>query len=120
MAIPSGRTWAPGEIPTAAQFNTDIRDAVNYWKSPARVQVKNTAGNLTVGLASWILITWGAEDTDTDAFHSTGVNTSRLVVPAGLGGLYYWFITTRWENHNDQVGARGVQVRTNSAGSTAS
>jgi hypothetical protein len=119
MAIPSGRTWAPGEIPTAAQLNTDIRDAVNFFKTPPRVQVRNST-NLSVGLATWVLVAMNAEDTDTDAFHTTGGSNSRLTVPAGCAGYYYWFITTRWENHTDQVGARGVQVRKNSAGSAAS
>lgn len=33
-------------------------------------------------------ILWDAEDYDTDGFHSTSSNTSRLTVPAGKGGLY--------------------------------
>lgn len=115
----TGRTWAPGETPTAAQFNTDIRDAVNFFKAPPRVQVKNST-NLTVGLATWVQVTWDGEDTDTDGFHTTGGSNSRLTVPTGLGGYYYWFITTWWQHHADQTGARGVQVRKNSAGSAAS
>jgi hypothetical protein len=33
-------------------------------------------------------ILWDAESYDTDGFHSTSSNTSRLTVPAGKGGLY--------------------------------
>lgn len=33
-------------------------------------------------------ILWDTEDYDTDGFHSTSVNTSRLTVPADKGGLY--------------------------------
>ena len=33
-------------------------------------------------------ITFTTEDFDTDAFHSTSSNTSRITIPAGLGGKY--------------------------------
>lgn len=33
-------------------------------------------------------ITFNTEDFDTDAFHSTTSNTSRITIPAGLGGKY--------------------------------
>lgn len=46
------------------------------------------AGTQVVGAASLTAITLGAEEFDTDGFHSTSVNTSRMTVPAGLGGKY--------------------------------
>jgi len=33
-------------------------------------------------------LTLNSEDFDTDGFHSTSVNTSRMTIPAGLGGKY--------------------------------
>jgi hypothetical protein len=33
-------------------------------------------------------ITFNTEDFDTDAFHDTSTNTSRITIPAGLGGKY--------------------------------
>ena len=34
------------------------------------------------------VITFGSEEFDTDAFHSTSTNTSRITIPAGKGGKY--------------------------------
>ena len=34
------------------------------------------------------LVAFATEDFDTDAFHSTSSNTSRITIPAGLGGKY--------------------------------
>lgn len=33
-------------------------------------------------------ITFDTEDTDTDGYHSTSSNTSRITIPTGFGGLY--------------------------------
>lgn len=38
--------------------------------------------------ATQTAITFNAEDFDTDGFHSTSTNTSRITIPAGLGGKY--------------------------------
>lgn len=118
MAIPSGRTWAPGDIPTATHLNTDVRDAVNFFKTPPRITARNTT-NLSVPLATWTRLAFDTDVTDTDGFHDPVTNNSRLIVPSGFAGYYYWFITVRWEFHNDFVGARGVQVRKNSGGSVS-
>jgi hypothetical protein len=34
------------------------------------------------------LITWNQEEFDTDAYHSTSSNTSRITIPAGKAGKY--------------------------------
>jgi hypothetical protein len=41
-------------------------------------------------------ITWDTESADTDAIHSTVTNTSRLTVPAGMGGLWGIGYTLEW------------------------
>ena len=40
-----------------------------------------------------VAITFNAETFDTDAFHSTSSNTSRITIPAGLGGYYRFYFT---------------------------
>ncbi len=35
MAYTTPRTWVPGEIPTAAQFNTHIRDNQSFFSTHA-------------------------------------------------------------------------------------
>lgn len=42
----------------------------------------------SINSATWTAVTFDAEDFDTDAFHSTSTNTSRITVPSGLGGKY--------------------------------
>lgn len=46
------------------------------------------AGAQTVATATPTTLTFDTEDYDTSAFHSTSSNTSRLTIPAGLGGYY--------------------------------
>lgn len=41
-----------------------------------------------VSTSTWTSITFDGEDFDTDAFHSTSTNTSRITIPTGLGGKY--------------------------------
>ena len=41
---------------------------------------------------------FNSENYDTDAFHSTTVNNSRITIPAGKGGYYKVTFTVRWNN----------------------
>lgn len=57
-----------------------------------RVSVGKTAAQ-NIGVSTDTVITWPDEDYDTDTIHSTSVNTGRLTIPAGMGGLWnvgYW------------------------------
>lgn len=40
-----------------------------------------------------VAITFNAETFDTDSFHSTSTNTSRITIPTGLGGYYEFYFT---------------------------
>jgi len=42
----------------------------------------------TINNATYTAITFNSENFDTDAFHSTSSNTSRITIPAGKGGYY--------------------------------
>lgn len=42
----------------------------------------------TIANNSLTAVTWETENWDTNSFHSTSTNTSRITIPAGLGGLY--------------------------------
>jgi hypothetical protein len=108
--VPAPRTWAPGETPTATHFNTDIRDAVNFYKGPPHVQVSNST-DPDIVLETWTGLNWNTEDVDTDGMHEGVSHPSRLT--ATTAGFYQIFITVRWEWHADLVGARGVQLLTN-------
>jgi hypothetical protein len=51
------------------------------------VSVYNSAAQ-TISNATFTTVTFNSEWFDTDAFHSTSTNTSRLTVPAGFAGYY--------------------------------
>ena len=51
-------------------------------------KVYNSSALQTIGTSSWTAMTFDTEVWDTDSIHSTVSNTSRLTVPAGLGGKW--------------------------------
>ena len=62
------------------------------WAAPGAAsfvgcKVKMTA-DLAVANNTDVTVTFGAEEFDTDGFHSTSSNTSRITIPAGKGGKY--------------------------------
>lgn len=91
--VPVSRTWVAGEIVTAAHFNTNIRDVLNWLLAPAICKVRQTAAQtLTTGVAAAIVM--DAEDVDSTGMHSTVTNPSRLtaVYPGQYmhgGGISY-------------------------------
>lgn len=42
------------------------------------------------------VVTWDAENFDTDAFHDNTTNNSRITIPTGLGGKYLFTCTQTW------------------------
>jgi hypothetical protein len=54
----------------------------------AGASVGNASGNQTIANNTWTAITWATEDFDTDGYHSTSTNTSRITVPSGKAGKY--------------------------------
>jgi hypothetical protein len=45
-------------------------------------------------------ITWNSEDIDTNGFHSTSTNTSRITVPTGYAGKYLVGAVLNWDQSN--------------------
>jgi hypothetical protein len=58
-------------------------------------------------------ITWNSEEFDTDGFHSTSTNTSRMTIPAGKAGKY--LITAIWgqDSGSSAGNQRLIQIRKN-------
>jgi len=50
----------------------------------------------TISNATDTAITWNSEQFDTDAFHSTSTNTSRITIPAGKAGKYLFTARILW------------------------
>ena len=106
--------------------------------TPARLGIGSTSDVLTVagGIPSWAAaaptwvgaiikksdyqdidnntltaITWDSEDFDTNTFHSTASNTSRLTVPSGYAGKY--LLVLHGSVEQDGTGRRAVRLYKN-------
>lgn len=97
MAFTAPMTFVAGNVLTAAQMNTYVRDnmkaAAGADKAAARVfnsvliSVVNTTNTL---------LTYDSEQFDTQAMHSTVTNTGRLTVATGWGGQYECGASGNW------------------------
>lgn len=76
-----------------------------------RVRQASAGSHGTSG--SWLAIGFDTEDWDTDSFHDTATNTSRVTIPAGLGGKYR--VSFFVEFGGSATGVRGAQIRYNGA-----
>lgn len=110
------RTWVAGQTVAAAALNTDLRDDLlniderldlqGITSESALNQVKaalcgvrcNDSGTQSINASTDEALTWNAEDHDSDGFHDTSSNTSRITIPAGLGGYYLVSVGLRWAN----------------------
>ena len=68
---------------------------------------KSAAQTLTTAVAS--LITWDVEAIDTDGFHSTSSNTSRVTIPSGKGGKYLVIATVTWAANATGLRSYGIK-----------
>jgi hypothetical protein len=82
----------------------------------------------TISNATATAITFNSEHFDTDAFHSTSTNTSRITIPTGKGGYYLFLAFAEWSSSADgrryfllkKNGSGGVEFETLANPSTAS
>jgi hypothetical protein len=70
---------------TATASGSDVIVTVNG--ATGFIGCKATLGALTAN-NTWQVVPFASEEFDTDGFHSTSSNTSRMTIPAGLGGKY--------------------------------
>lgn len=73
------------------------------------------SANLTVSNTTETFVTWDTESFDTDGFHSTSTNTSRITIPSGKAGKY---LITAWGGFaGNATGYRQMSIiRNNYAG----
>jgi hypothetical protein len=77
--------FTAGQILTAAQMNTYIRDNINFlYKPPMCVLNSTTPVGITASVNTDIL--YSTESVDTDTMHSTTVNTGRITI--NTAGVY--------------------------------
>lgn len=63
----------------------------------------NVSQAINSGTIPTVALAFNTEILDTDAYHSTAVNTSRITIPAGLAGVYSAFGYCRWDDVNATV-----------------
>lgn len=88
MSYTTPATFVAGNVLTAAQLNTNIRDNIAWaaTDSPAARAYRNSLQSVTTGVSADI--TFDQERFDNAAVHSTAVNTNRFTVPTGGAGKY--------------------------------
>jgi hypothetical protein len=112
--LPIGTT---GQILTA---DTTVSPYKVKWATPATasfvgVGVKKSA-NQSIANATFTAITFNQEDFDTNAFHDTSTNNTRITIPAGKAGYYAIAGTIIWSGNG--VGNRGIELQKNGASVT--
>jgi hypothetical protein len=91
-------------IGSSAQVLT-VASGVPSWATPASgstfvgCRLFNSADQ-SLANATATAVTFNSETYDTDGFHSTATNTSRITIPAGKGGYYLFSAATRWPGGN--------------------
>ena len=81
--VPVEITWTAGQIVTAAQLNSNLRDAINFIIGPPLCICRQTLAQ-SIANTTWAGLTFDTEDINRDSMHSTVTNTSRLTaVTAG-------------------------------------
>lgn len=56
-----------------------------------------TTGTISVADSTYVSVTFDTEQYDTDGYHSTATNTSRMTIPAGKAGYYLLTGRMRWD-----------------------
>jgi hypothetical protein len=117
--VPNPQTWALNDVPTAADFNTDIRDATNFCNGPQRVLVRHSS-NPDLLENVWTRLQWDTTVTETEAgMHDDSTNNSRLI--AVTAGYYQVWLSSRWEvllfiPDGFMQGGRSIAVEKNAGG----
>ena len=81
-----------------------VAGGVPSWATPAATTPTfagcflTNSTDFSVPSATETAITWNAETFDTDAFHSTSTNTSRITIPTGKAGKYLLTFAAFYEN----------------------
>jgi hypothetical protein len=86
MAWTAPKTWTVGEIATAANLNTHIRDNELWLGTRKGFRLRRVAAQSIPNTGTATAISWDTEDSDTDAFGSVPGTT--YTVPTGLDGVY--------------------------------
>jgi len=101
---------ATGTSPPAS-WGDAVRDGVVFCATPPSCRANRTTTQSIADITATAVSFTAADSWDTDSFHSTVSNQSRLTVPSGLGGKYLIVATANWANNS--TGWRDLRIRAN-------
>jgi hypothetical protein len=107
-------TYTTGQVLTAANLNTYLRDNTDFLGGAARPhsRVYNSANQAaTTGVRLTVL--FDSERVDVGAIHSTVTNTGRLTVPSGAAG--WWNVGAQLIFAANATGVREFIIQVNGA-----
>lgn len=99
MAWTAPTTRATNDLISAANWNTDLVDNLSWLGTSRPHAMVYKSGNTSIANTTYTIGTYDSEYFDTGACHSTSVNTGRLTVPTGGGGLYEIFALWVWASN---------------------
>jgi len=112
----SGSTPARLGIGSTGQVLT-VAGGIPSWATPAAggfvgCRIKKSGGaNQNISHATTTVITFDAEDFDTNTFHDNSTNNTRITIPSGKGGKYLFTATGHWGDNT--TGSRQMYFRKN-------
>jgi hypothetical protein len=112
----SGQVKITGGSPGINRVLSSDASGVANWRGVSAARVYNNA-NIVLPNATWTAITCNSERFDTDAFHDTATNNSRLTIPVGKDG-YYTIGAHVWIS-GSTLGVRGLMIQLNGSTSIA-
>jgi hypothetical protein len=107
--VPAEITFVAGTVLTAAQLNSNLRDAVNFIITPPMAILRQTAAQTFGTSGTWAALLFDTEDLDRDGMHSTVTNTSRAT--AVTAGYYDCHGISVWAAN--ATGGRGAALAVN-------
>ena len=111
MAWTDPKTWADGDVVTASELNTHVRDNLTELRASQTCRVyRSTAQSISNDTVT--LVAMDAETSDAPGWHSTASNTDR-VTPT-VAGLY--LIVAGASFAANDVGSREVSILRNGTG----
>ncbi len=112
--VPAPRTVAAGDGVTAALWNRDVRDSVNFLVGPPIALLRQTVAQSIPNNVFTVLL-FDVEDLDRDGGHSTTADTSRYT--AKTAGYYMVSVNVGYSANTTGGRALGLQ-KTTAAGVT--
>lgn len=111
LPVPSEMTAVVGNYITAAEWNSNVRDAVNFLANPPLFIGYQTVSQ-SIPNSAFTSITFDSETVDTYNGHSTTSNTSRYT--AQVAGWYE--VTARCGTSGSSAGKRIINIAVNGSG----